>query len=397
MDKKRIEELFASDEFGLLDLPEKKRAVQKKKSLTVRKFDEIVEFYEQNGRLPEKDGGIIEKRLATRLAAMKRDTELCLSLQDYDVHGLLSKDTVEEAPATIESIMENDSLGLLDEEPEIRDIYTLRHVKPTDRIDPDYVARHKLCADFDQKYRAMFEEVIADLNNHRRELKEFSPDDLEAGGFYVLRGMVIYVENDESEMKEFGFSTGSKVRRDGRTRCIFANGTETPLLYRSLVKALQKDGLTITDIIQKDTGVSDTIDDDDSQNGFIYVLSSLSTNPKIQAMGNLYKIGFCSGDVSDRIKNASKEPTYLMADVRVVLTARCYNLNVRNLEGNIHKFFGKSNVDFTVKDGAGNDHHPKEWFVVPLDIIEKAIELVKEDRIQEYRYEPSMNSIIKVK
>lgn len=68
-------------------------------------------------------------------------------------------------------------------------------------------------------------------------------------------------------------------------------------------KALQKDGFGISEIIEKNNAVPE-ITEEDSQNGFIYVLSSLSPNPQIRRIKNLYKVGYCSGDITDRIKNA---------------------------------------------------------------------------------------------
>ena len=128
----------------------------------------------------------------------------------------------------------------------------------------------------------------------------------------------------------------------------------------------------------------------------IYVLTSQSTKPEIKEMKNLYKIGFCSGDVHDRVKNAVNEPTYLMSGVNIVLTARCYNMNVRHLENSIHKFFGRSNANFTVVDRTGVSHHPREWFNAPLDVIERAILLIKQDKMDQYRYDPDLNAIVEI-
>jgi DNA gyrase/topoisomerase IV subunit B len=137
------------------------------------------------------------------------------------------------------------------------------------------------------------------------------------------------------------------------------------------------------------------ISDEDKQNGYIYVLSSLSTNPQVANIPDLYKIGCCAGAVSDRIKNAANEPTYLLSDVKIILTARCYNINVFQLEGAIHDFFSKSNISFEVIDKDGNIHHPKEWFIAPLSIIEEAISLIVNDDISKYEYNAEMKLIVK--
>lgn len=59
----------------------------------------------------------------------------------------------------------------------------------------------------------------------------------------------------------------------------------------------------------------------------------------------------------------------LMNDVEVVLTVRCYNLDVPYLEASIHSFFSNVNVYFEMRDDNGIMHYPKEWFTVPLNII----------------------------
>lgn len=99
-------------------------------------------------------------------------------------------------------------------------------------------------------------------------------------------------------------------------------------------------------------------------------------------------------DVTTRIKNAIHEPTYLMNDVEVVLTVRCYNLDVPYLEASIHSFFSNVNVFFEVRDDEGIMHYPKEWFTVPLNIIEEAIPLIVDKKIDSYRYDKNLQMII---
>lgn len=155
-----------------------------------------------------------------------------------------------------------------------------------------------------------------DLEHGRRRLVEFKEGDLHEGCYYVLRGVVLYLEQNLAVKQKIEYKSGAKVRREGRTRCIFDNGTESSMLYRSLGKALKLDGFCISDLIEKNES-SVSIDSTDVQNGYIYVLRSLSRAPQIRSIRNLYKIGYCSGDVTTRIKNAVHEPTYLMNDVEV--------------------------------------------------------------------------------
>lgn len=47
------------------------------------------------------------------------------------------------------------------------------------------------------------------------------------------------------------FNSGLRNRADGRTRCIFENGTESNMLYRSAAKALYANGKVVTKNIDK--------------------------------------------------------------------------------------------------------------------------------------------------
>jgi len=216
---------------------------------------------------------------------------------------------------------------------------------------------------------------------------------LKEGKFFVLRGVLLFLEKSDDKESTFEFKSGTRIRNDGRTRCVFDNGTESTMLYRSLYKALLQDGFEVSDYQEKE--MEHDISAEDKQNGYIYVLSSLSSNPQISTVQDLYKIGCCSGAVSERIKNAANEPTYLLSKVKVVLTVRCYNINVFQLEGTIHDFFSKSNVNFEIIDKDGNTHHPKEWFIAPLSIIEEAISLIVNNDISRYEYNPEMKLIVK--
>lgn len=77
-----------------------------------------------------------------------------------------------------------------------------------------------------------------------------------------------------------------------------------------------------------------------------------------------------------------------------MLTVRCYNLDVPYLEASIHSFFSNVNVYFEVRDDEGIMHYPKEWFTVPLNIIEEAIPLIVDKKIDSYRYDKNLQMII---
>ena len=389
--KDKLSEIFESDLLGLLAVDEPKNPpVSPQDSRLIDSFQEISDFYETNQRCPELGDDIGEYRLASRLAAIKKDPKKVKTLLPYDYYNLLESE--ETKSVSVEELISDDPLGLLDGDDEADSIYTLSHVKPSERLRPDYIAHRKVCKDYDL-YEEAFQRIHDDLEHGRRRLVEFKEGDLHEGCYYVLRGVVLYLEQNLAVKQKIEYKSGAKVRREGRTRCIFDNGTESSMLYRSLGKALKLDGFCISDLIEKNES-SVSINSTDVQNGYIYVLRSLSRAPQIRSIRNLYKIGYCSGDVTTRIKNAVHEPTYLMNDVEVVLTVRCYNLDVPYLEASIHSFFSNVNVYFEVRDDEGIMHYPKEWFTVPLNIIEEAIPLIVDKKIDSYRYDKNLQMII---
>ena len=392
--KSRFQEIFDDDNLGLLEIKETPKQERRDEDWKLKEqFREISEFYEDNQRLPSMDGDDInEYTLAARLDGIKRDPKKVKALLDLDAYNLLQ---AEETPSiSLEQLLTDDPLGLLESDEESDSIFKLSHVKPSDRLRPDYIARRKVCKDFDM-YEDAFKRIHEDLASGRRKLVVFNgQEDLVEGCYFVLRGVVFLLEVDAADITEKTYQGEVYRRKDGRTRCIFDNGTESSMLFRSLTNAMRIDGFGISDLQTNDDGTL-KIEPDDVQNGYIYVLRSLSRNPKIRQMRNLYKIGYCSGDVTNRIKNAAKEPTYLMSDVEVVLTARCYNLDVPYLEANIHRFFGKCNLQLEIKDDQGDKHYPREWFIVPLSIVEDAIQLIVKKEIEQYTYNPDLKMIVK--
>lgn len=393
--KSKLQAIFDSDPLGLLDIKETSKQERRDEDWwLIEQFQEITQFYEDNDhRLPSADGGdITEYALAARLSGIRADPKKVKILREYDMYNLLQSEEVKSI--SLEELLTEDPLGLLESDEESESIFKLSHVKPTDRLRPDYIARRKVCKDFDM-YEAAFKQIHSDLESGRRKLVEFKgQEDLVEGRYFVLRGVVFYLEVDNASLTEKTYAGQVYRRKDGRTRCIFDNGTESTMLFRSLTNAMRIDGFGISEIQVNDDGTP-KIEPDDIQNGYIYVLRSLSRNPKIRQMRNLYKIGYCTGDVTTRILNAAKEPTYLMSDVEVVLTARCYNLDVPYLEANIHRFFGGCNLQLEIRDDQGIKHYPREWFIVPLSVIEDAIQLIVKKEIEHYRYDPTMKMIIK--
>ena len=194
------------------------------------------------------------------------------------------------------------------------------------------------------------------------------------------------------------FKTGYD-RRDSRLRVIYDNGTESNLLARSFQRSLYPDkdnaGRIITDPNAGPLFAEERADDD-LASGTIYVLRSKSILPVVEANREvLHKIGVTGGKVETRIANANLDPTFLMADVEIVATYELYNINRIKLENLIHCVFDPAQVDIEIKDRFGNPVKPREWFLVPLFILNEVVERIKDGTITQYVYEPAGARLVK--
>ena len=77
-----------------------------------------------------------------------------------------------------------------------------------------------------------------------------------------------------------------------------------------------------------------------------------------------------------------------MADVEIVATYELFNINRTKLENLIHRVFGPARLDIEIKDRFGNPVIPREWFLVPLFVIDEAVEKIKVGTITGYVYDP---------
>jgi hypothetical protein len=76
-----------------------------------------------------------------------------------------------------------------------------------------------------------------------------------------------------------------------------------------------------------------------------------------------------------------------MADVEVVATYELFNINQTKLEALIHRIFDAARLDIEIKDRFGNPFTPREWFLVPLFVIDEAVENIRDGTITEYVYD----------
>ncbi len=410
--EKELKAILENDPLDLLKAKSKVSAVISPDNRLKASFDEINQFIEAQGNEPTKSRDINERRLFSRLESLRESPEKAAMLLDLDKHNLLDGIEVPEPFVditdieTVGDVLDADPLGLLGGtnagagEGEEADIFDLSNLPSKARALTDYMAKRKPCKDF-ANYIDQLITVQQELKENKRKLVVFTDkgEALVAGNYYILGGVLLYLESIDISSPEKTIE-GKRFRKDGRTRCIFENGTESNMLYRSLAKALYHGGKIVTQTeeqineeFQKNLGV---IKEEDDLAGYIYILKSLSDDAGIQNLQNLYKVGFSTTTVKKRIANAENEPTYLMSPVKLVAEYEAYNMNTQKFEKLLHRFFAEVCLDLQVADNKGRMHQPREWFIAPLDVINRAIELIVAGQVQHYRYDDVVKDIVAV-
>lgn len=360
-------------------------------------FEDILRFYQAHGRTPrhsDESTDIFERIYAARLDQLRKLSEAKLLLAELDGPGLLSG-----AAAAVTDIDALDEDSLLAElgvsaESVSSNITRLRHVRSAaEKKAPEEVAKREPCKDFDH-FKHLFKEASAGLKAGDWMTKPFAKDaSIERGDFFIIGGQIAYV----AEMSE---SAKTKDGRDNpRLRVIFDNHTESDLLLRSLSRSLYPDGDTPVGqrLIRLDDGplFGSYSESDDIQTGTVYVLRSQSNHPFVSEHRELiHKIGVTGGKVETRIAGANKDTTYLLADVEVVATYTLHNLNRTKLENVFHKLFSAAQLDLTIEDRFGTPVKPREWFLVPLHVIDEAVERIRTGSITNLIYDPKTARLI---
>lgn len=379
----KLDALIAGDTEGLLDEPEKPLKVTETDRLR-RAFKEINEFYEREGREPDPETmDISERKLGARLTGIRASQAKLDHLEDLDDHGLLS---AADSPSTVEDLLKSDVLGLVGDASGIYDTASLpKRDSPVD----SYRQLRKRCEDF-EKFEPLFKEKHHELAQGTYALTKFKgAQTIVPGSFFVLRGVMAFVaEVGESEVVSLKYKDELKER----LRVVFENGTESAMYRQSFAARMgEQGGFAITR-----TGFDATeIGDADVETGHIYVLRSLSEHPDIRGLEHLYKIGFSTTPVAQRIKGAEKSPTYLMAPVEVVQDYRAYNLRPSALEHLLHKVFASARLDASVTDAFGGSVAATEWFLVPFPVIDQAVDLIMSGEIVDYVYDPAQQDLVR--
>ena len=397
---------FTDDDDALLsalgvEVETKKEASRTpKEERIIAGFEEIQRFVTEHGRAPRhgEKNDIFERLYAVRLDRLRAQPDCMALLLPLDHQGILSNAVVIEE--IDENISDDELLSMLGVDgTEQNSITELRHVRSTaEKRAAEEIANRERCEDFDT-FKPLFNAVQRDIEIGTRITRPirkeagFLKTDIRPGEFFILGGQTAYVADVGETFK------APNGESDARLRVIYSNGTESNILLRSLQRALYKDEASRR-VSEPSAGplFAGENNEDDLASGTIYVLRSKSDNPIVAANRDLvHKIGVTGGDVAKRIANAKLDPTFLLADVEVAATYNLFNISRTKLENIIHRIFDPARLDIQIEDRFGNPVIPREWFLVPLFVINEAVEKIKNGTITGYVYDPKKAALVKRK
>lgn len=251
-----LTEIFSNDPFGILNTKPKISITKSPDERLIASFKEINDFIDKYDEEPKNDtSDTNEFILSARLKNLRNDLSKIEILKQYDIYNLLPDiitSSVKEPNSVYNKLKEINSLEDIFEDESFKEIsddtaglFDFNHTpKHFERVEADFVARRKPCKNFSE-YEPLFKQVQKELKEAKRSLIQFKQDNLNSGEFYVHKGVLLYLENVDFKEEIQKFESGSRIRKDGRTRIIFENGTESQMLYRSLYKILLANGKAV--------------------------------------------------------------------------------------------------------------------------------------------------------
>lgn len=371
--------------------PEKKGGRSPRDERMIAGFEDIQRWVQTYGRVPRhgEELDIFERLYAVRLDRLRTLPETRELLAELDYQGLLNEDGLN--IEALESLSDEELVAELEGIGGDDDIRVLKHVTSREeRRAAEEIANRSRCEDFDS-FKPLFDKTESDLQAGLQESRIYGRDtSIVEGNFFIVGGQMAYVAHVGETIK------APNGENDARLRVIYSNGTESNLLRRSLQRALYKDdaGRRLVDISGPNL-FSDQWDAEDIASGTIYVLRSLSSHSYIAEHRELiHKIGVTGGSIEARISNASREATYLLADVEVVATYKLASIKRTKLEALFHRIFAPAQLDLAIEDRFGQPVRPKEWFLVPLHVIDEAVQRIRDGSITGVIYDPTSATLV---
>ena len=386
---KNLDDIFADDFFKENIVFEKKEhKISSDKD--IEDFQEINNFFSKNNRIP-KVAKVLgkERSLGKRFEGIVADKEKIKKLLPFDEYGLLKEyETLEEkemqvAEDKVEYNSIDDILSDFDDifkkseadlESQLRDVSMYQTYKNTKVLNEKKSFSEALSKEEFKEYDLMFKKIHEEINQGLRKVKSLNSDNkreidilgnIEEGDIFIIKGLMLFIE----KKGEVTLMEGRK-KKNAKLTVIFENGTinRNWLLNSLSAEISRSDAFKVEKRIDENSQISLN----DLTTGYIYILKSLSEEPEIKAIPNLYKIGFTSDSVEKRIANAKNEETYLLANVKIVATYEVRNFSAQRLEKTLHHRFADKQLDVSFLI-AGKKVSPREWFSISLDEIEKEI------------------------
>ncbi|MBZ1354181.1 MULTISPECIES: GIY-YIG nuclease family protein [unclassified Streptococcus] len=372
-DFKNLEDIFNDSDFEKLVSPLKPKE-KKVADREVEKFIEIVDWVrENNGHEPQKSRDIKERSLYSRLYGIRKSPDSIRKLEPYDEFGLLKIDVVESdtpisSPTSLKEILSDELFESVNSAE--KSLFDVSRYKRTIQA-RDKTRTRKRMGNFED-YQGLFTRVHDEISEGCRQVRKsdvIKEKEIKPGMFYVDNGVMVYVVSKGEYFIDKNGYTNAELH------LVYENGTENKnALLRSFVSNLHdrtRHGRMVTELIEDVMGgVSPS---ERITTGYIYVVKSLSTNPQIAGISNLYKIGFTQEKIEKRLANAEKEGTYLYAPVHLVASFEVQNFSARKLETTLHHYFSDKQLEVELTAPNGENFVPKEWFLVSLDEIQEAI------------------------
>lgn len=386
---KNLDDIFADDFFKEnIVLEKKEHKISSDKD--IEDFQEINNFFSKNNRIPKVTKVLGKERsLGKRFEGIVADKEKIKKLLPFDEYGLLKEyETLEEkemqvAEDKVEYNSIDDILSDFDDifkkseadlESQLRDVSMYQTYKNTKVLNEKKSFSEALSKEEFKEYDLMFKKIHEEINQGLRKVKSLNSDNkreidilgnIEEGDIFIIKGVMLFIQ----KKGEVTLMEGRK-KKNAKLTVIFENGTinRNWLLNSLSAEISRSDAFKVEKRIEENSQISLN----DLTTGYIYILKSLSEEPEIKAIPNLYKIGFTSDSVEKRIANAKNEETYLLANVKIVATYEVRNFSAQRLEKVLHHRFADKQLDVSFLI-AGKKVSPREWFSIPFDEIEKEI------------------------
>jgi hypothetical protein len=80
--------------------------------------------------------------------------------------------------------------------------------------------------------------------------------------------------------------------------------------------------------------------------------------------------------------------------MKEIATYKLFNIGRTKLEKLIDRIFDPARLDIEIKDRLGNPVVAREWFLVPLFVIDEAVEKIRNETISKFKYDPKSASLV---